>query len=298
MGGVFFVACGASDTATVAPMEHTFPEVAASPDGDQCISWSLNNEEPIVVDTVDLVLGKGWKSASWFYVVKGDKDTQPDGVWKCSKHGFTAEAALKRGAVLFEITEPPPEGRQQFKLPDILAIPEGSMIVAQVRASTKTTATITLHADTVGTVHDGTYWMPEQSSVMARDVDMLFYGILGLCIFFFVAITAAVIILVYKYRHRPGHQPEPSPAHNDALEITWTVIPSIIVVIIFVLGWKGYINLATPPRHALEVKVQGQKWVWNFTHTTDGGDSVQDKVLHVPVNRQVSIGYGIGRCNS
>lgn len=129
----------------------------------------------------------------------------------------------------------------------------------------------------------GTFWLPESASVTSDSPDLLFYGVLGLSIFCFVAITAAVVYFVIKYRARPGHAPEPSSSHNDALEITWTIIPSIICVFLFVFGWRGYIDLATPPKHALEIQATAQKWSWNFSYP----NGANDPVLHVPVNRSV-----------
>lgn len=129
----------------------------------------------------------------------------------------------------------------------------------------------------------GTTWLPEAASVTTGGMDPLFYGLLGLSIFCFVGITTAVIYFVIKYRARPGHKPEPSSSHNDTLEVTWTVIPSIICVFLFVFGWRGYLDLATPPKHALEIQVTAQKWSWNFTHP----NGVNDPVLHVPVDRSV-----------
>ena len=76
--------------------------------------------------------------------------------------------------------------------------------------------------------------MPKAVNEAADDSDMMFYGVLGLSIFFFVAIAVAVIYLTIKYRHRPGHKAEPSPAHNDALEVTWTVIPTLILSLIHI----------------------------------------------------------------
>lgn len=137
--------------------------------------------------------------------------------------------------------------------------------------------------------HTGTYWMPEQASSMAHDVDWLYYAVLALNVVCFVAITIIVVYFCWKYRARPGHKAEPSASHNDALEITWTIIPSIIVVIIFVIGWKGYINMATPPKKALEIKVVGQKWDWFFKYKTAGGQEYTDSELHVPINQPVRL---------
>jgi cytochrome c oxidase subunit 2 len=109
--------------------------------------------------------------------------------------------------------------------------------------------------------------------------------VLALSAFFFFAIMIAVIYLVWKYRHRPGHKAEPSPAHHDALEITWTIIPTIISVFLFYYGWRTYIKVVTPPTKAIEVQVTASKWNWRFVHQNGGEDSD----LHVPVNQPIRL---------
>jgi cytochrome c oxidase subunit II len=131
----------------------------------------------------------------------------------------------------------------------------------------------------------GTYWMPPAASVNVDDVDWLFYGILAISIFCFAGITIAVVYFAWKYRHRPGHRAEPSEAHNDTLEITWTIIPSIVCVIIFIFGWRGFLDLNTPPKHAYEIQVVGEKWNWSFKYPSGWVDSN----LHVPVNEPVRL---------
>jgi cytochrome c oxidase subunit 2 len=131
----------------------------------------------------------------------------------------------------------------------------------------------------------GTFWMPKAVNEAADDSDMMFYAVLGLSIFFFVAITAAVIYLTIKYRHRPGHKAQPSSAHNDMLEITWTVIPTLITVFLFYYGWRSYVRVVTPPQKAVEINVLAMRWNWQFTHS----NGVTDSDLHVPVNTAVRL---------
>jgi cytochrome c oxidase subunit 2 len=131
----------------------------------------------------------------------------------------------------------------------------------------------------------GNFWMPKAVNLTADDSDLMYYAVLGLSLFFFVGILGAVVYFVVKYRHRPGHKPEPSPAHNDALEITWTVIPTIICVFLFYYGWNTYVRVVTPPTKAVEINVLAWRWNWQFTHS----NGVQDSDLHVPVNTPVRL---------
>jgi len=131
----------------------------------------------------------------------------------------------------------------------------------------------------------GTFWMPKAVNAAADDSDMMFYAVLALSTFFFIGIAVAVIYLVIKYRHRPGHKPQPSAAHNDAMEITWTVIPTLITVFLFWYGWRSYIHVVTPPQKAVEINVIAWRWNWQFTHQ----NGVTDSDLHVPVNTPVRL---------
>ncbi len=131
----------------------------------------------------------------------------------------------------------------------------------------------------------GNFWMPKYVNSVTDSSDMMYMSVLALSAFFFFAITAAVIYLTWRYRHRPGHKAEPSPGHNDALEITWTIIPTIISVFLFYYGWRSYIQIVTPPQKAIEINVQAWRWAWNFKHY----NGVEDSDLHVPAGVPVRL---------
>lgn len=131
----------------------------------------------------------------------------------------------------------------------------------------------------------GNFWMPAQSSTVAPEVDWLFNFILYIATFFFVLIVGVMIYFVIRYRRREGEEVEESPSHNTALEIVWSVIPLILVIIIFYLSFKSFIFMTTPPENAYEIHVTGQKWSWMFTYSNG---YVSDK-LHAPVDTPVKL---------
>jgi len=132
---------------------------------------------------------------------------------------------------------------------------------------------------------DGSFWMPPQVSTVAHSVDWLFNFILAISVFFFILITLVMVIFVLKYRRREGQTAQASPSHNLPLELTWTAIPLVLVIIIFFFGFKGFLDMATPPANAYEVMVEGQKWNWSFTYP----NGYVDQNLHVPVDRPVQL---------
>ena len=84
---------------------------------------------------------------------------------------------------------------------------------------------------------------------------------------------------------RPGVEPVESAEHNTLLEITWSVIPLILVIGIFYFGFTGYMDMRLPPRGAYEIRVVAQKWHWIFKYPT----GYVDEDLHVPVNQAVRL---------
>jgi cytochrome c oxidase subunit 2 len=130
------------------------------------------------------------------------------------------------------------------------------------------------------------FWMPEQASSKAAEVDTVFYVIYWLSVFFFAIIVGLMTWFVIKYRRRrQGQEAGEAPNHNLALEVIWTAIPVIVSIALFVVGFKSFMNIATPPRNAYEISVIGQKWAWFFTYPNG---FVSDE-LHVPVDTPVQL---------
>ena len=118
----------------------------------------------------------------------------------------------------------------------------------------------------IAAVSDDQVWMPKRASTVSAPVDNLFHFILWINIFFFLLIAVLMVIFVIKYRHRPGHSAEKTPAHSTALELSWTVIPTILVLMVFYFGFKGQMDMAVAPPNSYEIQATGQTWFWSFTY--------------------------------
>lgn len=132
---------------------------------------------------------------------------------------------------------------------------------------------------------DKSFWMPVRGSTTAGEVDFLFYFIFYISLFFFVGIVAALIFMLLRYRRRPGHAAGRTAHHNLGLELTWSIIPLILVIVIFYIGMKSYLNITTPPGNSYQITVTAQKWKWLFTYP--GG--YVDENLHVPLDQPVQL---------
>ncbi|MCH2137909.1 MAG: cytochrome c oxidase subunit II [Phycisphaerales bacterium] len=136
---------------------------------------------------------------------------------------------------------------------------------------------------------EATFWMPESASTVAPMVDGLMDFINIVCYIFFALVVAALFYFAIKYRQREGDYTFDSdgPTHNMALEITWTGIPTIIVIVMFWLGMQTYMDLRTAPANSYDVNVTAQKWSWTFQHPEFAVTEANE--LTVPANRPVRL---------
>jgi cytochrome c oxidase subunit 2 len=121
-------------------------------------------------------------------------------------------------------------------------------------------------------------WLPPGASTVSGDTDTLLNVINWITIFFTVLIFVLMIVFVIKYRHKPGRKAEVSAGHSTSLELTWTLIPTIIVVILFYAGFRQYLKMVVVPPNTYEIQADAYMWGWNFTYP-NGWSSNE---LHVP----------------
>jgi cytochrome c oxidase subunit II len=117
---------------------------------------------------------------------------------------------------------------------------------------------------------------------LSGGVDTAFAVIIGISLFFLIGITAVIIYFIIKYNKK--NNPVASEIEgSNKLEIIWTVIPLILVLFMFWIGWHSYIPERQVPADAMKIKVTAQMWSWHFEYENG---KVED-TLFVPVNRSV-----------
>jgi cytochrome c oxidase subunit 2 len=132
----------------------------------------------------------------------------------------------------------------------------------------------------------GTPLFPEQASTMASRVDALYFFLIGLTVFFSLLIAGLIVAYAIKFRRRSPDSIGARIHGGLMLEITWSVIPFIIVMGIFVWGASVFFAMSRPPDETLNVYVVGKQWMWKFQHL-DGQREINE--LHVPVGRAVKL---------
>jgi len=116
-------------------------------------------------------------------------------------------------------------------------------------------------------------------------VDTAFYVIFGISALMLLGVTIAMVWFVWRYNRRRQPRPLSQKDHNVWLEVTWTIIPTVLVMLMFWYGWEGYLSLRTIPEGAMPVRAQARMWSWLFTYENG---ATADK-LYVPVGTPVKV---------
>lgn len=134
-------------------------------------------------------------------------------------------------------------------------------------------------------VNSPNWFVPQSASTTAPSTDGVLAYINFVTVFFTVLILALMIYFVIRYRKRHPDEPDPEnvATHSTTLELTWTVIPTCIVLVMFALGFRDFLGLAVAPPNAYRIDVTARMWSWQFTYPN--GRISSD--LHLPANQPV-----------
>ena len=132
----------------------------------------------------------------------------------------------------------------------------------------------------------GTPLFPEEASTIAGRVDALYFFLIAITVFFSVLIAGLIVYYAVRYRRRSPESVGETVHGVMALEITWTVVPFVIVMIVFFWSASVYFAIQRPPDETLNIYAVGKQWMWKFQHL-DGQREINE--LHVPVGRAVTL---------
>jgi len=123
---------------------------------------------------------------------------------------------------------------------------------------------------------------PQLDSV--QKVDIAFYYIIGISIFILIGIVLTMLYFLYKYSRK--RNPEPADIKGNLLaEILWTIIPTLIAISMFIVGWDSFRALRSVPENALSVDVEARMWSWKFTYP----QGFSSDELYIPLDKPVKL---------
>lgn len=129
---------------------------------------------------------------------------------------------------------------------------------------------------------------PARASAAAGEVDALYSFLLVVGIGMTALIFFLVLLFALKYRRKSPEDPMPKAIHGSLpLEISWSVLPFLVMLVMFVWGTKLYFQNYTPPlRDTFDIYVTGKQWMWKVQYPT-GQREINE--MHVPTGRAVKL---------
>jgi cytochrome c oxidase subunit II len=97
-----------------------------------------------------------------------------------------------------------------------------------------------------------------------------------------------LIVALVRFRAQPGDATEPAQIHGHTpLEIAWTVAPSFVLAVVFVLVVQTMRSVEAAPPDAEQVRVVGHQWWWEFYYAQ--GRVITANELHLPVGSPIQL---------
>jgi cytochrome c oxidase subunit 2 len=133
-------------------------------------------------------------------------------------------------------------------------------------------------------------WLPKPASRQAGRIDFVFWFVVIICIVIFAVVAAAIIYSVTHFRAQPDDLSDGPPIHgHTGLEITWTIIPTLLVIAI---GIASAIVLSRDDalgKNVLRVNVTAQQYEWSFSYPS--AKNLTSATLVLPKNRSVLLTF-------
>jgi cytochrome c oxidase subunit 2 len=126
---------------------------------------------------------------------------------------------------------------------------------------------------------------PDQASTFAGKVDALYIYLLAVTAIFTVLIFVLILYFGLKYRRRLGRKPQEIKT-STALELTWSIIPFLLTLVMFTWGAGLYLHMTRAPDDAMQIDVIGKQWMWKMQHP-NGKREINE--LHIPMGRPVKL---------
>ncbi|MEW6055193.1 MAG: cytochrome c oxidase subunit II [Bdellovibrionota bacterium] len=131
----------------------------------------------------------------------------------------------------------------------------------------------------------GTISLPQAATNAVR-IDALHDFLWWMSVFFLALITFATLYFAWKYHRSKKGRETAYILGSHTLEAIWTIIPLILMLVIFAWGYRDYLWLRTEPQNPVEINVIGRQWLWNFEYPN--GRKTMNEV-YVPKGKAVKM---------
>lgn len=123
------------------------------------------------------------------------------------------------------------------------------------------------------------FFPPSAITDRGGQIRQLYDLVFGIAVVIFLVVEGLIIWSVIRYRRRPGDDELPPQTHGNAIaEVVWTVVPTLIVVVLFVASWLTLNTVeATSAQPQMKVRATAAQFLWTFDYLPNDYDPVANK---------------------
>src|SRR5580698_864870 len=136
------------------------------------------------------------------------------------------------------------------------------------------------------------YNLPTRVTDLARDMFHLHMIVFWICVGIAVVVVGAMIYTLVKFRHSQGSVADTNMLHSTKVEIIWTIIPVLILVVMAVPAADLILKQEDTRNSELSIRVTGYQWKWeyNYMDAAEGVDFFSTLARDSNFARQVNSG--------
>jgi cytochrome c oxidase subunit 2 len=110
------------------------------------------------------------------------------------------------------------------------------------------------------------YNLPVGVTSLSRDIYALHMEVFWICVGIAVVVFGVMIYALVKFRHSRGAIPDTTLLHSTQVEIIWTVIPVVILVVMAIPAAKVILMMEDTRNSELSIRVTGYQWKWQYQY--------------------------------
>lgn len=124
----------------------------------------------------------------------------------------------------------------------------------------------------------------EPVTPIAHEIEFFHNGILlpiitAICLF----VLGLLIYVMIRFNEKANPEPQ-RLTHNSALEVAWTVVPVLILIVIAIPSFRLLTHQMVVPPADMTMKVTGKQWYWTYTYPEDQGGGFEFDSEMIPAS--------------
>ncbi len=134
--------------------------------------------------------------------------------------------------------------------------------------------------------------LPEAVTEQGDSIRALFFVVLAIGVIVFIIVEAMILWVVFRYKRKSDEELPTQVAHNTTAEILWTGIPTVIVVVLFIVSLFVLQDIqaaADPDEEVVIVDVQGRQWAWAFNYAVPLGTELAENISADPAQTEIHL---------